>query len=112
MKKLIFKHSDPEIKTVKDSEGADVPMAKALKLTLALGVNQAPPSIETFRLWVPIGNKLDSDDVEVKLEDAQLDLVKNLFAQGLPKAFETMANMGLPSEVDRILNEAEDIKDA
>lgn len=110
MKKLIFKHSNPVIKTITDKDGIKIPISKALKIVLAMGVNQAPAGIEEFRKWVTIGNKLDSDDIEIELEDDQLDFVKNLFKRGVDKAFPTMESKPLATEVDRILNEAKDIK--
>ena len=109
MKKLTFTHSNPELTTVTSTDGQELPMTVALKTALGMAVSSAKASIEEFRKWFNIGNKLDASETDVELEDAEYELVKKLFYSGVDTAFPTIKVKALAAEVDRILNEAKDL---
>ena len=106
MKVIKFICSDNNLKTVPDSQGGSLEITKALKFMLGSVVNQAPYTLENSRLWTKIGNKIDASDIEIELEDAEYDKLKELYNAGVTKAFTTMAQRFWADELNRIINES------
>ena len=104
MKKIVFKTLDKNIKTVQDGQGNNLEITKALKFMLGNVINQAPYTLENSRLWTTIGNKIDKADVEVELEDAEYDKLKELYNAGAIKAFTSMSQRFWADELHRIVN--------